>query len=69
MKRRSIALLILASLVLAQISCGSRAVNSENTSDSTSDTTIEETTDDGKIKDDLPDKDFGGKEFPILTTS
>ena len=69
MKRRSIALLILASLVLAQISCGSRAVNSENTSDSASDTTIEETTDDGKIKDDLPDKDFGGKEFPILTTS
>ena len=45
MKRRSIALLILASLVIAQISCGSRAVNSENTSDSASDTTIEETTD------------------------
>ena len=69
MKRRSTALLILASLVLAQISCGNSAVNSKNTQDSISDTTVEETTDDGRIKDDLTEKDFEGKEFAILTTS
>ena len=68
MKRRSTALLILASLVLAQISCGNSDVNSENTTDGAADTTIEETTDDGRIKDDLPEKNFVGKEFPILTT-
>ena len=74
MKRRSISLLILASLILSQISCGNEAPSNDKESPDSSDSTVEETsvdetTDNVRINDDLPENDFGGKEFPILTVS
>ena len=68
MKRRSLSLLILASFILSQISCGSAATSDDDVPTDAPETSIEETTDDGRISDDLPDMDFGGKEFPILST-
>lgn len=69
MKRRLISLLALSSLLISQASCAGTGTQQDDTSGGTSDTTSEVTTDDGRIKDDLPAKDFEGKEFPILTTS
>ncbi len=69
MKRRLISLLALSSILISQASCAGTGTQQDDTSGDTSDTTSEVTTDDGRIKDDLPAKDFEGKEFPILTTS
>ena len=69
MKRRLISLLALSSILISQASCAGTGTQQDDTSGGTSDTTSEVTTDDGRIKDDLPSKDFEGKEFPILTTS
>ena len=69
MKRRLISLLALSSILISQASCAGTGTQQDDTSGGTSDTTSEVTTDDGRIKDDLPAKDFEGKEFPILTTS
>jgi len=53
--------------MLAAVSCGSETAGEDTTAPA--DTTTAETTEDNFVYDDLPEQDFGGAAFNMLTTS
>ncbi len=68
MKNRMIASALLMALLLSIVSCQKTEGPEKESTSNISDTIIEETAD-SRIRDDLPEMNFNGQEFPILTTT
>ena len=68
MNKRTVSILLLAAMLTSLAACGGEAASAGDTTAASADTTAAPETTAEIISNALPDKDFGGFEFRILTT-